>query len=235
VAWDDLKRRVAVTGEVPRGISRGIVSNNRDGRRAIYADCRGTPRGTPDRRRSSLCGNRRGAFAGTRLRCRLPGGLELRWLENLLVVATTPFTHTGVVASGSRRFRSCCRVRTASPPTAQPQNRPNCGRFSPAMTILADIGTFRGILMRRRHTVSGPTMLEPVEVIATLSFLKYVPERVPISTRIPIAVVHYPCGTTAGSSPGRLWNLREVLPTWRGNSARGVRARHKYARRSPPR
>ena len=58
----------------PRGASRGIVSNNRDDRRAIYADCRGTPRGTPDRRRSSLCGNRCGAFAGTRLRCRLPGG-----------------------------------------------------------------------------------------------------------------------------------------------------------------
>jgi hypothetical protein len=57
-----------------RGASRGIVSNNRDGPRAIYADCRGTPRGTPDRRRSSLGGNRCGAFAGTRLRCRLPGG-----------------------------------------------------------------------------------------------------------------------------------------------------------------
>ena len=61
--------------------------------------------------------------------------LELRWLENLLAVATAPFTHTGVVASGYRRFRNCCRVRTASPPVAQPQNRRNCGRFSPAMTF----------------------------------------------------------------------------------------------------
>src|SRR5205823_4791290 len=61
-------------------------------------------------------------------------GLELRWLENLLAVTTAPFTHTGVVASGSQRFRNCCRVRTASPPMAQPQNRRICGRFSPAMT-----------------------------------------------------------------------------------------------------
>jgi hypothetical protein len=58
----------------PRGTSRGTVSSNRDGVRAIYADCPGTLRGIPGRRRSSLCGNRCGAFAGTRLRCRLPGG-----------------------------------------------------------------------------------------------------------------------------------------------------------------
>lgn len=59
---------------LPRGASRGTPSSNRDGERAIYADCRDTPRGIPDRRRSSFCGIRCAAFAGTRLRCRLPGG-----------------------------------------------------------------------------------------------------------------------------------------------------------------
>jgi hypothetical protein len=44
--------------------------------------------------------------------------LELRWLENLLAVTTTPFTHRGVVASRCRRFRNSCRVSTASPPMA---------------------------------------------------------------------------------------------------------------------
>jgi hypothetical protein len=58
----------------PRGASRDIVSSNRDWRRAIYADCRGTPRGTPDQSRSSLCGSRCAAFAGTRLGCRPFGG-----------------------------------------------------------------------------------------------------------------------------------------------------------------
>jgi hypothetical protein len=58
----------------PPGASRGIVSNNRDGGRAIYADCRDTLRGIPDRWRSSLRGNRCGAFAGTRRHRRLPGG-----------------------------------------------------------------------------------------------------------------------------------------------------------------
>src|SRR5207302_10613176 len=46
----------------PRGASRAIVSSNRDWRRAIYADCRGTPRGIPDQSRSSLCGSRCAAF-----------------------------------------------------------------------------------------------------------------------------------------------------------------------------
>ena len=57
----------------PRGGSRGIASNSQDCERAIFVDCRGIPLGTRDRRRSSLCGNRCGAFAGTRLHCRLPG------------------------------------------------------------------------------------------------------------------------------------------------------------------
>ena len=57
----------------PRGASRGIVSSNRDGGHAIYADCRGTPRDIPDRPQSSLGGNRCGACAGTRLRRKLPG------------------------------------------------------------------------------------------------------------------------------------------------------------------
>jgi len=45
-------------------------------------------------------------------------GLELRWLEGLLAVATALFTHTGVVASQQSKFRNCCRVPTASPPMA---------------------------------------------------------------------------------------------------------------------
>ena len=53
----------------PPGASRGIVSSNRDGGRAIYADCRGTPGDIPGRKRSSLCGSRCGVCAGTRLRC----------------------------------------------------------------------------------------------------------------------------------------------------------------------
>ena len=57
----------------PRGASRGTVSSNRNGGRAIYADCRGTPRDIPDRPRSSLGGSPCGAFAGTRLRRKLSG------------------------------------------------------------------------------------------------------------------------------------------------------------------
>lgn len=40
----------------------------------------------------------------------------------------------GVFASGYGRFGNCCRVRTTPPPVAQPQNRPECGRFSLATT-----------------------------------------------------------------------------------------------------
>jgi hypothetical protein len=58
----------------PPGAFRGIVSSNRDGGRAICADCRGTPLDIPGRWRSSLCGSRCAAFAGTRPRCRPPGG-----------------------------------------------------------------------------------------------------------------------------------------------------------------
>ena len=57
----------------PRGAFRGIASNSRDGERAICADCPGTPRGTPDRSRSSPGGTRCGAFADTR-RHRKPSG-----------------------------------------------------------------------------------------------------------------------------------------------------------------
>jgi len=57
----------------PRDAFHGIVSSNRDGGLAIYADCRGTPRDIPHRPQSSLGGNRCGAFAGTRLRRKLSG------------------------------------------------------------------------------------------------------------------------------------------------------------------
>ena len=54
--------------------SAGIASSNRDCGRAIFGDCRGTPRGIRDRRRSFSGDSRCGAFAGTRLRRRRPGG-----------------------------------------------------------------------------------------------------------------------------------------------------------------
>jgi len=48
----------------PQGVFRGIASSNRDGGRATSDDCPGTPRDTPDRRRSFPGGSRSGAFAG---------------------------------------------------------------------------------------------------------------------------------------------------------------------------
>ncbi len=57
----------------PLDASRRIVSSNRDGGRAICADCRGTPRDIPGRRRSSPC-SPCGAFADTLLRRRRLGG-----------------------------------------------------------------------------------------------------------------------------------------------------------------
>jgi hypothetical protein len=55
--------------------SAGIASNNPDCGSAIFVDCRGTPRGIRDRRRSCSCDNQCGAFAGTRLRHTPPGGV----------------------------------------------------------------------------------------------------------------------------------------------------------------
>ena len=57
-----------------RGDSPGNVSSNRDCERATCVDCPGTPRDIRDRKRSCSGDNRCGAFAGTRLRHRLPGG-----------------------------------------------------------------------------------------------------------------------------------------------------------------
>lgn len=114
--------------------SRGIVSSNRDGGHAIYARCPGTLRGIPDRPRSSLCGTRCSAFADIRLRCRPLGAAGTS-------MAGKPAGNSGSAVHPYGRcrirlpqFRNCCRVRTASPPMAQPQDRRNCGRFSPAMT-----------------------------------------------------------------------------------------------------
>ena len=57
-------------------------------------------------------------------------GLELRWLEDLLTIATTPFDHTGVVplkTDQGKSFRNCCRVGTASSPMAVSSNNKTGG------------------------------------------------------------------------------------------------------------
>ena len=53
--------------------SADTASSNRDCGSAIFAGCPGIPRGIPDRRRSSSGDSQCGAFAGTRLRRKLPG------------------------------------------------------------------------------------------------------------------------------------------------------------------
>ena len=57
----------------PQGDFRGIASSSRDGGRATFDDCPGTPRDIPDQRRPSPGGTRCGAFADTRLHCRRLG------------------------------------------------------------------------------------------------------------------------------------------------------------------
>ena len=57
-----------------RGASPDNVPSNRGCERAIFADCPDTPRDIRDRKRFCSGDNQCGAFAGTRLRRRLPGG-----------------------------------------------------------------------------------------------------------------------------------------------------------------
>ena len=79
-----------------RDSSAGIASSSPDCGSAIFADCRDTPGGIRDLSRSSSGDNRCGAFA-LALDVAADGlaGLELRWLEELFAVKTTPFTHNG--------------------------------------------------------------------------------------------------------------------------------------------
>ena len=81
-----------------RDSSAGTASSNRDCGSAIFGDCRGRRRGIRDRRRSwpVIIGATTALAVGFAADGLAP--LELRWLEDLLAVATTPFTHKGVVS-----------------------------------------------------------------------------------------------------------------------------------------
>ena len=118
----------------PQDDFRGIASSNRDGWCAICDGCPGTPRDIPDRRRSSPGGSRCGVFADTQPHCRRPGVAGTSMAGKSVGSSDSAVYPYGRFRIRLRRFRNCCRVRTASPPVAQPQNRPECGRFSLATT-----------------------------------------------------------------------------------------------------
>ena len=106
--------------------SAGAGASTRDCGPAICGSYPDKPAGIPDPRRS--CGGDIGAPPPLALRLAANGlpGLILRWLKNLLTIATTPFDHTGVVALKGQAKNLETFVELVLPPRRwrlQPQNR----------------------------------------------------------------------------------------------------------------
>jgi hypothetical protein len=137
------------SGQPLRDVPCGNASSNLDGGLAIFGGCRGKPRGTQDRRQSSVGGIRFGAFSGMPVRRRPPGGVETSKAERTSGnsgSAVPSYSRCRIPALGDRRRPSatpadletaveCIPRPRQCHPCEQLQNRGNCGCLTPGLTV----------------------------------------------------------------------------------------------------
>ena len=137
------------SGRPLRDVPCGTASSNPDGGLAIFGGCRGTPRGTQDRRRSSVGGIRCDAFSGMPVRRRPTGEAETSKAERTSGnsgSAVPPYSRCRIPCMGEPaatvRYRADLETAVECIPRPrqchhceQLQNRGNCGCFKPGLTF----------------------------------------------------------------------------------------------------